>query len=884
MCVRDSRDLPRSTTVLLAALRVLAICCIVVYVLNPGKRSETRVVKKSRLAVVVDTSLSMGLKDQQLQSINPTEGPRRIDEVIDWISQNEEVTRLQRDHELTIYRFGDKPQPEAIVTLEKTGTESLSTVPVSQQAIEALKTNLTTSRQRGWLAIAIFGVALLFGISWVTARIRKSRSNVHATLLFATLASLMAGLIGLASCDLASPQFNLWTSLGWTPVNSASAMTENTSMTLDSESEITDKLAELDWQQELSPRGTSTQLGSAIQYVINKERGGPIAGIVVLTDGRSNAGVQPARAIAAASNAGIPIFPVGIGSIETPKNIKVADIQAPPKVFPSDKFKVKGIIKSYGLAGKTVRVTLVSVDEKEEEAETVEDETMVRLLADGQANPVEFEVARLEQGKRRYTIRSEAIEGDLDLRDNQRAAMVEIIERQTKVLLIAGGPNREFRFLRNQLYRDKDILLHVWLQSAKPGADQESDVLLHEFPQTRDGVFFYDCIVAFDPDWRDFSDDQTNLLERWVAEQAGGLVVVAGPVNTPEWTRRPRGDQAIDMVRRLYPVSFYSQGTAQLKLGRFGGAQPFPLGFSREGRASEFLWLGDSATDSQLNWDRFAGVFGYYAVNEPKAGADVLANFADPQTAVDDRLPIYLASHFYGAGRVFFQASGEMWRIRSLEVEYFQQYYLKLIRWVSQGRLLRDSTRGVLLTDRERCWMGDQVVVQAILRDPQDEPLIANSVLASVLRPDGTSQEVKLDATKNAVRPGTFSGQFTAGSEGDYRINLPIPASPDLEVLSATVQANIPDLEKEQPQRNDALLSELAEKTHGHFYVGTKSFSTDDSNPLSPLRLIQTQDQETFLTGTLDRFFQRKLMMWLLGLIATSLSLEWIVRRLHKLA
>ena len=604
----------------------------------------------------------------------------------------------------------------------------------------------------------------------------------------------------------------------------------------------------------------------------------------MLTDGRNNAGVEPSRATAAAANAGIPIFPIGIGSNIALRNILVADVQAPPRVFPSDKFQVKGIVKSYGLSGNTVRVTLVSIDEQEQEAETVEDETTVRLLDDGQAILVEFSVQQQEQGKRRYIIRADSIEGDLDQRDNQRSAIVEIVERQTKVLLIAGGPNREFRFLRNQLYRDKDILLHVWLQSSNSGADQEADVLVQEFPKTREELFFFDCIVAFDPDWRALSQDQSELLERWVAEQAGGLIVVAGPVNTPEWTRRPRGDQTIDKLRRLYPVSFYSQGSAQLKLGRFGGDQAFPLDFSREGRAAEFLWLGDSASDSQANWDEFEGVFGYYAVNESKPGADILANFADPDTSIDDSLPIYLASHFYGAGRVFFQASSEMWRIRRIEVDHFQDYYTKLIRWVSQGRLLRDSTRGVLLTDRDRCWMGDQVVVQAILRDTQDQPLMLRSIDATIKRPSGTTQQLELKPSESAVRPGTFQGQFTTGSEGDYRISLPIPDSVDFEILTKTVEANIPDLEKERPQRNDALLTELADRTLGQYYVGTESFRSTEENPLSPVELIQPQDQETFLPGTIDRFFQRKLMMWLLGLLVAALAFEWTVRRLHKLA
>ena len=884
MYLRDSRNLPNGLTVLLVSLRVIAFCCILAYVLNPGKRTETRVIKTSRIAILVDTSLSMGLRDREALRPSSVEGPRRIDQVVQWLKQTPEIELLRQEHDLSFYRFGANSQPTSIATLPKTGLTA-SKIPLREQNAAQLKSDFQRSWILGMLGIVLGLVGFALLATWIATLFSgRLSSQVQANVLCGGVLVVIAALVAMACSDLATPQFDLWTSLGWKDAALANLGDQNLNDQNYADGSVEQITMPSNWEELLAPKATATELGSAIQYIVNKERGGPISGIAVLTDGRNNSGVEPSRATAAAANAGIPIFPIGIGSNTAPQNVLVTDVQAPPRVFPSDKFQVKGIVKSFGLSGKTVRVTLVSIDQKEQEAETIEDETMVRLLDDGQAVLVKFDVQHQEQGKRRYIIRAESIEGDLDQRDNQRAAIVEIVERQTKVLMIAGGPNREFRFLRNQLYRDKDILLHVWLQSSTSGADQEADVLVQEFPGNREGLFSFDCIIAFDPDWRALSESQSELLERWVAEQAGGLIVVAGPVNTPEWTRRPRGDEAIDKLRRLYPVSFYSQGSAQLKLGRFGGDQPFPLDFSREGRAAEFLWLGESASQSQANWGEFEGVFGYYAVNEPKPGADILANFADPSTSIDDKLPIYLASHFYGAGRVFFQASSEMWRIRRIDVEHFQDYYTKLIRWAAQGRLLRDSTRGVLLTDRDRCWMGDQVVVQAILRDAQDQPLMHGSVDATIKRPNETTQILKLKPTENAVRPGTFHGHFTTGSEGDYRISLPIPESVDFEVLTTTVEANIPDLEKEQPQRNDALLTELADRTLGHYYVGTDSFRSTDENPLSPAKLIQPQDQETFLAGTLDRFFQRKLMMWLLGLIATALAFEWSVRRLHKLA
>ena len=43
-------------------------------------------------------------------------------------------------------------------------------------------------------------------------------------------------------------------------------------------------------------------------------------------------------------------------------------------------------------------------------------------------------------------------------------------------------------------------------------------------------------ILAFDPDWSDDSI-KTDLLDRWVTQQGGGLIVVAGPINTLELAR-----------------------------------------------------------------------------------------------------------------------------------------------------------------------------------------------------------------------------------------------------------------------------------------------------------------------------------------------------------
>jgi hypothetical protein len=397
-------------------------------------------------------------------------------------------------------------------------------------------------------------------------------------------------------------------------------------------------------------------------------------------------------------------------------------------------------------------------------------------------------------------------------------------------------------------------------------------------------MFAYDCVVAFDPDWTQLTASQIELLDEWVAEQAGGLIVIAGPVHTPNWSRGLSGgeDDKVRLIRDLYPVTFYRRGSATIQLGRVGSETPWPLQFTDEGRRAQFLWLDESPTQSEQVWESFAGVFGYQATRDVKPGAQVYARFSDPQAASGNELPVYMVGQFYGAGRVFYQGSGEMWRLNQLDPSYFTTYYTQLIRHVSQGRLLRDSNRGILLVDSEQASLGDTITVRAALSDAQYQPLLVDSVAATLVLPNGSSQPLTMNRLSAAERPGMYSAQFTTTQDGTYRVELPVPAVDD-EVLMREIRVRVPAREIESPQRNDALLTALAKQTSGAYFVGLSAAVGEQGVP--PLTgQIRAKDQVTTLPGTPDRTFERTLMSWLLALIAGALCLEWLVRRLYKLA
>lgn len=644
---------------------------------------------------------------------------------------------------------------------------------------------------------------------------------------------------------------------------------------------------DIDWQSYLKPAGRETRLGQALRQVLAEQRNVPLAGIVLLTDGGQNAGPPAETALELAREANVPIFAVGVGSPERPVNVRVYELEAPERAHPGDPYMVTGFIQAQGLSGQVITAELYMATKEPNSKEELAGTEQVVLGRDGDVVPVKFQLTPTGTGRRRLSLRLRVPRSDHNPDDNHRDAEIEIVDRKLRVLLFAGGPLRDYQFLRTLLYRDPSTVVDVYLQSAEGNISQEADQILDHFPDTREALFAYDCIVAFDPQWHTPPDarvagltsTQADLLETWVAEQGGGLILVAGPVHAGQALGGWIQDPAMGMIRGLYPVDFPRSFTV-LERNTYVSREPWPLEFTREGREAEFLWLADTEAENERAWAAFPGVYACQPVRGPKAGATVYAYYSDPRAAPTGQRPVYFAGQFYGSGRVFYMGSSELWRLRRHDEGYFERLYTRLIRHVSQGRLLRQSSRGTLLVDKDRYLLGGTAEIRAQLTNAQLQPLVAPSVSLEVFQPDGKVQTIRLRADPS--RPGLFAGQITLLQEGDYRLELPVPES-DNERLTRRVQVRLPDLERENPQRNDALLSRLAEGSRGRYY---RDLETALAPGTSDTLAAQLRDctRTSILTEApnpaWEQFWRQVMMFGLCGV----LCLEWLIRRLMKLA
>jgi len=797
---RDAAELPRGMGLVLATLRLGAIAAVAAAYLDFERTAEHEIVFPSRVAVLVDSSASMTLRDTPAGEKLDTPAGEKLGE----------------------------PAEQKLDTSAAAQPQAAGALPESEQADTRSQSAVRVLREAGLLA----ALAPRHEVS-----VWRFDADAEPLTLLPTLSAAGAG-------EEASPSAG-------------------------------------DWPERLTARGYETRLGEALARVLDQEPGGVLAGVIVLTDGANNAGIDPVAAVAALGKAGVPVHALGIGSDRLPANVRVADILVPARVFPGDRFAVTAYLQSQGLAGQAVRVELSEVaadgggndPQAAASAGRVIDTTEVMLGAGGELVAVRFDVPGLATpGRRDLAVRVIPPAVDRTPTDDRQVAEVEVVDRVTQVLLMAGGPSREYQFMRNVLERDKSVAVDVLLGTAGRGGSQDARRILPSFPTTAEELAEYDVVVAFDYDWRLLDAAAQARLERWVSRESGGLVFVAGSIFMDAWI----ADSQTAVIRNLHPVELRRAGRLTGD-GPAGLEEPMPLMFSRDGLDAEFLWLASSRIASQTVWSEFKGVFSCFDSSGPKPGATVYARAARPgATAAPESNPIYFAGQFYGSGNVFFMGSGETWRLRSLDDSLHERLATQLIRHVSQGRLLRGSRRARLLVDRDRFAVGSNVVVRLVV--PEGDA--AASAECRVVGPDGTVLRVPLAAERE--RDGVLQGAFVASRDGSWRIDVELPGAGG-EKVSRRIQARLPDRELERPRLDRGLLEQLAAGSGGTArFLATQPWTASDSQALAAG--IPDRSRREYETGSPDGAFKRRLNAILMAVGAGLLCSEWILRRLVKLA
>jgi hypothetical protein len=647
----------------------------------------------------------------------------------------------------------------------------------------------------------------------------------------------------------------------------------------------------------------------------------PLAGVVLFTDGLDNMAVDPTQLLSRMKTFPVPVYPVLMGSRHRPRDLAVGQLEYPEMLYRNDKGVLRAQLRVSGFENVPVEVTLEHLGRP--------DRSQTQSVTPvGRSVDVEFELEGDELGKQPYSLRIAPQADETRVDNNERRFAVNVIDDECRVLIVEGGPRWEFRFLDAALTRDEHILVdRVLFEQPYLGALPETFFpRTLPLPENAAGLpetpfAKYDAVVIGDVPEEKLGPAAWTLLDRFVRQEGGTLVLTAGKQHFPRAHRSPQ-------VAALLPV----ENLRELEPNGPEGLAPpsirgFHLQLTPEGARQQFLQFTGHALPASVQdgpapepvapqdrlriWDALPG-HGWGLLGTARPAATILATLRDPQHPGGlefDRAHALMAYHYVGAGQVLWIGIDSTWRWRHrVGDQYHHRFWGQLVRWAAEFRASAGNEHVRFGPDRAEIDHGDEVLFQArwsqhvLAQFPQlkaraevyalgdaaaggpgsagasPRPGTGSPVRPPSVAPGGVpagpaDPVMTVDLVPSEERTTVFEGKAVGLPPGEYRVVLAVEQA-DLGAepiaFELAVHAKL-TTELAELTANRELLEEVASATGGRLFL--------------PDEVHQIPDLFTDVTQHDTR--RGEILLWnhwgVLAVCLMLLSLEWLLRKWNGL-
>jgi len=624
-----------------------------------------------------------------------------------------------------------------------------------------------------------------------------------------------------------------------------------------------------------SPTASANPTDLSLPLRRASEAGDPaqLLGVILLTDGRHNWGDSPLALATELGRHQVPIFPLLVAPEQLPPDVSLVTAQAQSStVFQGVTVPIEVEVRATDWPAGNIRARLILPPNDI----GVRPKSIEEVVKHDGGNATYRLVLRAKLdalGPQMLTIDVEG-EGRVDHypENNRRTVRVNVVKDRARLLLVDGEARWEFHYLHTCLGRDPtmDIRSVVFRQPRVTSAGDEElrkvGIPALRMPTEKEALYNYDCVILGDVEPEQFPLAERERLERYVAEEGGTLVLLAGKRALPMAYSALDGDP----IAKLLPIR-----NPKPTVSNTSGFAVTP---TAEGRKCWFLQMGETAIESASIWGGFPPH--YWAVTgEAKDAAEVLASTPAGPTIVRQN---------YGFGRVLYVGIDSTWRWRyKIGDKHHHRFWGQVARWAASDRLLPTSNPAgtIKFGTRETAYQTGQDVEVIVRGTDAVKPLTKTTPYRTRLiqlpdRPDASEKTISVTPlTIPAARNRDLSGTLRDLPPGRYAIELDIPdwnaelqgpPGPDGRALPLRSAFTVLPPEYEELRdlsSNRPLLESIAEASGGKVYT-----------PEDVSELIDRLRQETAtVEHRVDRPLRRS--WWWLGALVLLLSCDWCLRK-----
>jgi len=536
-----------------------------------------------------------------------------------------------------------------------------------------------------------------------------------------------------------------------------------------------------------------------------------------------------------------PVYPVLFTRDSPARDLAITNTAVTQTSFEDAPVTIQADIAAVGFSNEEVVGQLAPIEAGKSDADEKPIATETATVpASGERVVLHFQIRPAQTGVLFYRLKvapKRPSAPEATLANNESIITVDRGAGPYRALYVGGRPNWEYKFLHRAVEADDQTQLVGLIrianrepkftfrgregESSNPlfrgfGNQSKEDIERYDqpvfrrlntvdefelrdgFPKTPEELYKYRAVILDHLEAGFFTQDQMSLLQRFVSERGGGLLMLGGMESFRE------GDYGRTAIGDMLPVYLDTkpdalpEGQLHLALTREGWLQPWAR--LRSNEADERQRLGDLP---------YFGVFNRTGAAKP--AATVVATVTDGH----HDYPALVTQRF-GRGRTAAMMIGDFWQ-SGLGDEKRQADLLKawrqIVRWLVADVPDPVEVRAEPQPD------GASVRLDVRARDAKFLPLDNAAVTLKVSRPEAPASEapLTLHAEPSASEPGLYEATFIPRESGGYRVDAAVANESGAAVGQSSTgwTSDLAAAEFRDLKPNRALMERLAQQTGG---------------------------------------------------------------------
>ncbi|QDU11223.1 hypothetical protein V202x_46420 [Gimesia aquarii] len=619
--------------------------------------------------------------------------------------------------------------------------------------------------------------------------------------------------------------------------------------------------------EEWNAAGNATAIASSLRQALLSYTGMPLSGVLLVSDGQSTAGEPPEEVLQMLSDEGVPLVTVGVGTTDGPRNVAISQVEVSPVVFVQDTNQLTIHIESRGMESEPATLLIEQRRNGGPWQEFSREDIVLNL--EGSLQPRNYEFSETKTGKLEFRAKIMDAGPEISQDDNLASAEVRVIRQRLNVLFIAGSTFPEVQFLRNTFLRDRQINLSSWLMAADKTYEHPGDLPIRRLPVTQAELNDYDCVILYDPDPTQWPVNFPELLSNFVTKAGGGLVYIAGEMQTAQMFDR-QSDPSLGWLNLLPVIREPGLFRSQVQI-RLSARSPWKLDVTDQGFQDPIFTFSSDRQANEEVLNNLPGMYWHFPVTKAKPGATVLAVHADPRMRNEYGQEVLIASQRVGPGWSIFIGFDSTYRWRYLDEQFFDGFWARVIDRAGRSKQLGGNYPFRLSTPQATYQPGSQAkIIARFLDESQMEPGLQR-LYGDVERGDDQPIPLTLTAGNKA---GEFSATFPVPQPGTYFVRVWLgdeAAGATVKTATLPIKVEFPNKELENPALDEAFLQTMAVSTGGRVYQLSEANEIVDAFKIKQVSRLLEQRQEIW---DAPLFY-----ILIFGLLVT----EWIMRKWCRL-